>query len=265
MIMKKLNLQITSQCNMDCKFCSDLFKYQKEKSVDEILEVIEKLPRNSIENIVITGGEPLLYPELKSVLKGIKEKGFGVSLSTNGVLLEEKLDVLEYVDEITLPVDSGDSDILEEMGRDRLQLFITAKNISLLRDKYPNVKIKISTVLTRKNIDDLNSLSGIIEMLYLDEWEVHQFIPHGEGRYQIREFMIGDVVFNNAISYLETTNLAEKLTPISVREKLEDEWTITPCLTLVKLKDYDSVCFGKVVTMDSKRLSDLFKQKIYFR
>ena len=108
--MKTLNLQITSNCDMNCKFCSDLFKHQKERKVSEILSVIDKIPNGVIEKIVITGGEPLLYSDLFTLVKEIKARGFQVSFSTNGTLLNDNKNILTYLDEITLPVDSGISE-----------------------------------------------------------------------------------------------------------------------------------------------------------
>lgn len=261
--MKTLNLQVTSNCDMNCKFCSDLFKHQKERDVSEILEVINKIPVGVIDKISITGGEPLLYPDLFTLVKEIKSKGYQVGLSTSGNLQKVNRELLNYIDEITLPVDSGMSEKLEEMGRDKLQFIKTINNIALLKDFNPEIRIKISTVLNKKNIDEVQSLAGIMELLYLDEWEVHQFLPHGEGKNNIRDFLLGDVKFQNAINYLETTNIAEKLTPVSVHDKLEDGWIITPCLDLVKLVDEKSISYGSVARIDNKTLENIFKRKIY--
>ena len=261
--MKTLNLQITSNCDMNCKFCSDLFKYQKERKVSEILSVIDKTPNGVIEKIVITGGEPLLYPDLFTLVKEIKTRGFQVSLSTNGTLLNDNKNILTYLDEITLPVDSGLSEKLEEMGRDKLQLLKTVKNIALLKDINPNIRIKISTVLNKKNIDEIDSLVMIMDMLYLDEWEVHQFLPHGNGKSNIREFLLGDVEFEKAISFLETTTMADKLTPISVCEKLEDGWLLTPCMDLVKLIDNRAASYGSALKLDGSTFDSVFKRKSY--
>lgn len=261
--MKKLNLQITGNCDLNCKFCSDLFKHQREREVTEILAVIDKMPKDGINKIEITGGEPLLYPNLVELLTEIKDRGFEISICTNGTLLEKNLEILEFVDEITLPVDSGITEKLEEMGRDKLQLLRTIKSIALLKDIKPEIRIKISTVLNKKNIDELESLAGIMELLYLDEWEVHQFLPHGIGRENIRDFLLGDIEFQNAISYLETTKISEKLTPVSVHDKLEDGWVITPSLDLVKLVDEKSISYGSALKLDSKTFDNVFNRRQY--
>lgn len=261
--MTTLNLQITGNCDMNCKFCSDLFKNQKEREVSEILAVIDKIPKGTIDKIVITGGEPLLYKDLYTLVKELKERDFEVGLSTNGNLLENNKNILEYIDEVTLPVDSGMSEKLEEMGRDKLQLIKTVNNIVVVKEVNPAIKIKISTVLNKKNIDEVENLAGIMHLLYLDEWEVHQFLPHGDGKSNIREFLLGDIEFQRAISFLETTDMSGKLTPISVHEKLEDGWMITPRLELVKLLDNRVASYGSVMKIDTATLENVLKRKIY--
>ena len=261
--MKTLNLQITSNCDMNCKFCTDLFKHQNEREVSEILEVIDKIPAGVIDKISITGGEPLLYSDLFTLVKELKMRGYLVSLSTNGNLLKTNRDILNYVDEVTLPCDSGMSEKLEEMGRDKLQLLKTINNISLIKDVNPNVRIKISTVLNKKNIDEVENLAMIMGMLYLDEWEVHKFLQHGEWRNNIREFLLGDREFQTAINYLETTNIASKLTPISVHQKLEDGWLLTPSLNLVKLVDNKALSYGSALKLDSSTFVSVFERKLY--
>lgn len=261
--MKTLNLQITGDCDLNCKFCSDLFKNQKGSKVSEILEVIDKLPKKTIEKIEITGGEPLLYPNLLELLKEIKLRGFSIGISTNGVLLENSKDILEYVDEVTLPIDSCTSDKSEKMGRNKFQLHKTLNNIVLLRNVKPEIKIKVSTVLNKENINEIKNLAGIIELSSVDEWELHQFLPHGEGRYNIREFILGDDEFQGAIDYLETTNIANILTPISVHDKLENGWLITPSLNLVKLVYEKSISYGSALKLESKTFDLIFNQKQY--
>lgn len=259
----KLNLQVTSNCNMNCKFCSDIFKHQKERGVCEVLEVVDKIPNGCFDLINITGGEPLLYKDISILLKEINKRNYKVGLETNGLLLKDNLTLLEYIDEITLPLDSGLMDTLTNMGRNNLQLFITAKNISLIKDINPAIKIKISTVLTKKNISEVESLAGLVELLYFDEWEVHQFIPHGEGKYNIEEFILGDKEFNSAINYLLTTSASDKLTPISVGEKIDNGWLITPNLNLVKLTDDKALSYGNSLNLSNDLYEDIFKRKKY--
>ena len=96
----------TQGCNFKCPFChnSALIGFQKAESnvkEEELLAYLEKR-KGVLDGIVISGGEPLLQPKLKSLMRKIKTLGFKVKLDTNGTncyllkeLLEEKL--IDYV------------------------------------------------------------------------------------------------------------------------------------------------------------------------
>lgn len=82
-------------CNLSCKYCS----VHKRKSVRIKLKVIEKYVEDLLERglkaVVLTGGgEPLLYPNIKELLKFLFEKRLEVGIITNGTLFESVSDSL---------------------------------------------------------------------------------------------------------------------------------------------------------------------------
>lgn len=82
-------LAITEACNSNCKHCR-VIKYHSKVEFEKIIKVIDKI-KNETRIINITGGEPLLYPQILQLIKYIKEKTpLKVSLSTNGYLLDKK-------------------------------------------------------------------------------------------------------------------------------------------------------------------------------
>jgi pyruvate formate lyase activating enzyme len=75
-------------CNFRCPFCQNFILIENPSSLETvplqtILEDLEK-KRNWIDGIVITGGEPTLYPEFPDFVKNFKKEGFLVKLDTNG-------------------------------------------------------------------------------------------------------------------------------------------------------------------------------------
>ena len=75
-------------CNFHCPFChnKDLVLKSKEPpqfSEKEIFDFL-KSRKEILEGVVLTGGEPTLYPHLKEFIKKIKKLGFLVKLDTNG-------------------------------------------------------------------------------------------------------------------------------------------------------------------------------------
>ncbi len=72
-------------CNFRCPFChnSPLLRGIDELSEDAFFAYLKKR-QGLLDGVAVTGGEPLLQPDLGEFLEKIKELGFGVKLDTNG-------------------------------------------------------------------------------------------------------------------------------------------------------------------------------------
>ncbi len=95
----------TGGCNLRCPFChnADLVRHPMERGSleGEVLEYLKKR-RGLIDGVCITGGEPLLRPDLAEFIRCVKDMGYAVKLDTNGRLpdrLEQLLQtgLLDYV------------------------------------------------------------------------------------------------------------------------------------------------------------------------
>ena len=89
-----LRIAITSRCNMNCLYCHHEGeeanpKGSREITADEIARVICAGADLGVKRIKFTGGEPLLRPDLESILERLPE-GLELSLTTNGTLLAER-------------------------------------------------------------------------------------------------------------------------------------------------------------------------------
>ncbi len=95
-----------SGCNFRCPFCQNPelvldSRDLKEYSEKEIMDFLQER-KEFLEGVCITGGEPLIYPEIREFLRKIKKIGYGVKVDTNGSnpnLLQELIDggLVDYV------------------------------------------------------------------------------------------------------------------------------------------------------------------------
>src|ERR1700760_1759821 len=74
-------------CNLSCAYCNEYDKVSKPVPVDEMLRRIDHLARLGTSIITISGGEPLLHPELDQVIARIRHHGRVAGMITNGYLL----------------------------------------------------------------------------------------------------------------------------------------------------------------------------------
>ena len=75
-------LSLLEKCNLNCKHCRSE-KKGRMLSVADIKKIIGKV-KASHASVNLTGGEPLMHPQIEDIIRLFKKSGIKVSLSTNG-------------------------------------------------------------------------------------------------------------------------------------------------------------------------------------
>lgn len=82
------------RCNLACEHCYSLSAdadFAGELGTAEALAVIDDLARFRVPALILSGGEPLLRPDLFTLAAHAKAQGMYVALSTNGTLIDEAM------------------------------------------------------------------------------------------------------------------------------------------------------------------------------
>jgi MoaA/NifB/PqqE/SkfB family radical SAM enzyme len=75
------------RCNLDCTYCNEYDKVSPPVPIETLHRRIDKLAELGTTVITISGGEPLLHPELDEVIRRIRHHGMLAGMITNGYLL----------------------------------------------------------------------------------------------------------------------------------------------------------------------------------
>src|ERR1700748_2824286 len=75
------------RCNLACTYCNEYDDFSEPVPIDEMLRRIDHLGRLGTSVITISGGEPLLHPELDQIIARIRKTGAIAGMITNGYLL----------------------------------------------------------------------------------------------------------------------------------------------------------------------------------
>ena len=75
------------RCNLACEYCNEFDDFSKPVPIETMFRRIDKLAELGTSVITISGGEPLLHPELDDVIRRIRHHGMVAGLITNGYLL----------------------------------------------------------------------------------------------------------------------------------------------------------------------------------
>ena len=75
------------RCNLACTYCNEFDDVSDPVPIEEMLRRIDHLGRLGTSVITISGGEPLLHPELDRIIERIRQTGAIAGMITNGYLL----------------------------------------------------------------------------------------------------------------------------------------------------------------------------------
>ncbi len=75
------------RCNLSCLYCNEYDDVSKPVSLDVVKQRIDRLATLGTSITCISGGEPLLHPELDDILRHVRSHGMIAGLITNGYLL----------------------------------------------------------------------------------------------------------------------------------------------------------------------------------
>jgi MoaA/NifB/PqqE/SkfB family radical SAM enzyme len=75
------------RCNLACTYCNEFDDFSKPVPVEDMYRRIDKLGALGTSVVTISGGEPLLHPELDDIIRRIRANDMVAGLITNGYLL----------------------------------------------------------------------------------------------------------------------------------------------------------------------------------
>src|SRR5512142_412533 len=75
------------RCNLACKYCNEYDDFSKPVPTEVMVGRINKLADLGTAIITISGGEPLLHPDLDEIISAMRRRGVLAGLITNGYLL----------------------------------------------------------------------------------------------------------------------------------------------------------------------------------
>jgi MoaA/NifB/PqqE/SkfB family radical SAM enzyme len=78
------------RCNLDCGYCNEYDNVSKPVPLEEMKKRLDILADMGTSIITISGGEPLMHPELEEIISHIRKRGMIAGMITNGFLLSKE-------------------------------------------------------------------------------------------------------------------------------------------------------------------------------
>ncbi|MCD7820091.1 MAG: radical SAM protein [Lachnospiraceae bacterium] len=162
------SIELLPLCNMNCKMC---YVHQNKEEMDaegrmltcdEWLRIAQEGRDMGILFLLLTGGEPLLYPEFKRLYTGLSKMGIILSVNTNGTLInEEWADFFAEngVRRLNITLYGKDNETYEELCGNPKGFTQVMRAASLLKER--QVAFRFTCSLTPDNRDQLPELYKI--------------------------------------------------------------------------------------------------------
>jgi len=94
-MFKKIYIEITNVCNLNCKFCPETNRKKEFMSLENFEEVISKIHSHTKLVMLHVKGEPLLHNNLEEILKILEKYNLKTNITTNGTLIKKNIEIIK--------------------------------------------------------------------------------------------------------------------------------------------------------------------------
>jgi heme d1 biosynthesis radical SAM protein NirJ len=154
------------RCNLTCKHCYSIsadIDFKGELNTEEVFTVMDDLKGFGVPVLILSGGEPLLRPDIFSISRRAKDMGFYVGLSTNGTLIDRhNIDAIAGIgyDYVGISID-GTQKTHDQFRRKQGAFDASMAAIRLCRER--DIKVGMRFTMTEDNADEFPQMLQLME------------------------------------------------------------------------------------------------------
>ncbi|QPK62160.1 heme d1 biosynthesis radical SAM protein NirJ [Methylomonas sp. LL1] len=172
------------RCNLTCKHCyttSADINFPGELSTPEIYAVMDDLKAFKVPVLILSGGEPLLHPDIFAISQRARDMGFYVALSSNGTLINENnIEQIAAIDYQYIGVSlDGMREAHDKFRQKQGSFDASLAGIRLCREH--NIKAGVRFTLTQDNAHDFDALLQLMDDEDIDKFYLSHLNYGGRG------------------------------------------------------------------------------------
>lgn len=169
-----------SGCNLRCPFCHNPALVLPGEDVPRMAvgEVLEELRRRAgfISGVVFTGGEPLMDPQIESIIPEVKKMGLAVKIDTNGTWPEKLEVLLGQIDYVAMDLKAAPSRYAEATGG-KCSFDSVADTLRLLEASGTAYELRTTVVPGLVDARDFDEIIPVVQGVPV--YALQEFIPSG--------------------------------------------------------------------------------------
>ena len=175
---------LVRRCNLNCKHCYSLsadVDFPGELSTAEIGAVMVDLRAFGVPVLILSGGEPLLRPDIFDISRHAKSLGFYVGLSSNGTLIDEamseRIASVGY-DYVGISLD-GIGEVHDRFRRQAGAFDAALRGMHLCRSH--GIKVGLRFTMTEHNYESFPAMLDLMERESIDKFYLSHLVYAGRG------------------------------------------------------------------------------------
>lgn len=191
---KMVTWEATYACNLHCPHCYNEAGDARGNELDtrQAFALIDRLEDAGVLRLLVSGGEPLLRPDILPILRRISRSGMRFDIATNGLELPKKiLDGISRMPLFHVHVSIDGMGKTHDRFRGHSGAFEAAcRNILRLREK--DIAVSLSMTVTRENTDELERVIDLALELGCRGFFANAIMPTGRGRKNAGRYMLDE-------------------------------------------------------------------------
>ncbi len=210
------------RCNLACKHCyttSANVDFPGELTTGEVFTVMDELKAFRVPVLILSGGEPLLRPDIFDISLRAVGMGFYVGLSSNGTLITRKnIDAIAAIgfDYVGVSID-GMRTTHDAFRRSEGSFDASLQGVRLCRDH--GIKVGLRFTLTQDNVADFPDMLHLMEVENVDKFYLSHLNYGGRGNRNRKDDavyamtrQVMDTLFETCLQRLQSGRPAEFVT-----------------------------------------------------
>jgi heme b synthase len=184
-IPKWLAWETTQRCNLKCVHCrcsSDMQSSEGDFSTQEAFKLIDDICEVSTPVMVLSGGEPLLRPDIFEIARYGTSKGLRMCMATNGTLITDEV-CRQMIDAdikmVSLSLDGSCAAIHDDFRSAPGAFAGVVRGAETL--KRNGIKFLINSSFTKRNQQDIGATFKVAKALGATAWYMFMIVPTGRG------------------------------------------------------------------------------------
>jgi heme d1 biosynthesis radical SAM protein NirJ len=197
------------RCNLTCKHCYSIsadIDFKGELDTGEVFAVMDDLKAFGVPVLILSGGEPLLRPDIFDISQRARDMGFYVGLSSNGTLIDSgNIDAIEAVgyDYVGISID-GRRETHDRFRRKPGAFDASMAGIRLCRER--DIKVGLRFTMTEDNAAELPDMLRLMQKEDVNKFYLSHLNYAGRGN-RNRDSDVQHAITREAMDLLFVTAL----------------------------------------------------------